>query len=242
MNPSAPLPTTTPAGGRRSEPTEVLGLVVFFALNLIVAAKLVAHFQLSALAGILAAALVGYVGADFVSGIVHWAFDTWGSPSTPVLGKTFIIPFRVHHTDPKDITVHGFVPTNGHNCLIASLPLAGALLVSVGPEHPLGLPIITFWLSLCLGVFGTNQFHKWAHADEVSPVVDRLQRMHLILPKVHHSVHHSHPYEHHYCITTGWLNEPLRAIRFFRAVEWVIQKVTGVVPRKDDLAPGQTQG
>jgi hypothetical protein len=31
------------------------------------------------------------------------------------------------------------------------------------------------------------------------------------------------------------LNPLLRAIRFFRISEWVITKVTGVEPRKDDL-------
>jgi ubiquitin-conjugating enzyme E2 variant len=59
--------------------------------------------------------------------------------------------------------------------------------------------------------------------------------MRLILPPGHHDVHHTAPYERHYCITSGWLNEPLNAIGFFRGLERLITAVTGEKPRKDDL-------
>jgi hypothetical protein len=35
--------------------------------------------------------------------------------------------------------------------------------------------------------------------------------------------------------TLGWMNGPLRAIRFFETLERTITAVTGVVPREDDL-------
>src|SRR5262245_61717865 len=46
----------------------------------------------------------GYLLADLGSGFVHWTFDTWWSPTTPVVGKAFVEPFRIHHVDPVDIT------------------------------------------------------------------------------------------------------------------------------------------
>ena len=45
------------------------------------------------------------------------------------------------------------------------------------------------------------------------------------------------PYRRNYCITLGWLNAPLRAIRFFETLELVITAVTGAIPRADDLSP-----
>src|SRR5690348_9513216 len=56
----------------------------------------------------LCAFMVGFVAADFVSGFVHWAADTWGTPEWPVIGKALIRPFREHHVDEKEITRHDF--------------------------------------------------------------------------------------------------------------------------------------
>ncbi|EQA44581.1 kua-ubiquitin conjugating enzyme hybrid localization domain protein [Leptospira broomii serovar Hurstbridge str. 5399] len=58
---------------------------------------------------------------DFISGFVHFLGDSFGNERTPYIGKVFIFPFREHHADPKGITRHDFVETNGNNCLV-SLP------------------------------------------------------------------------------------------------------------------------
>jgi plasmanylethanolamine desaturase len=125
------------------------------------------------------------------------------------------------------------VATNGHNCL-ATLPvLAGGRLLPAGWS---GTALtLAFLLALCLGVFATNQFHKWAHEDAPGPVVAWLQRHHLVLNPAHHEVHHTAPFSGHYCITTGWLNAPLDALRFFRGMEWLIVRLTRAQPRRDDL-------
>ena len=48
---------------------------------------MVAYFNYEHLPSILLAAVAGIFTADFASGIVHWAADTWGSIELPVLGK-----------------------------------------------------------------------------------------------------------------------------------------------------------
>ena len=213
--------------------TEYAGVAAFFALCIVLSAKVVEAVRLGSWVWVAVAAVTGFIFADFVSGLVHWTFDTWGSSDTPVVGKTFIVPFRIHHSDPLDITRHGFIATNGHNCLAAVPVLAGALLLDMSTGWGAGL--LTFLMATSLGTFGTNQFHKWAHQDDVGPVVAFLQRHHVVLNPRHHDIHHTRPYDQHYCITTGWMNPLLRSIRFFRAVEWTITRLSGVQARKDDL-------
>src|SRR5215208_153170 len=47
------------------------------------------------LAPILAA--LAYLAADFLSGLVHFLADNFGSYDTPIIGPNFIEPFREHH-------------------------------------------------------------------------------------------------------------------------------------------------
>jgi len=223
---------TEPAA-RKPVLTEYVGVVVFFVLMGVLASHIRDSFATVHWAVLVGSLAFGYVMSDFTSGFVHWLFDTWGSPDTPVVGKTFIVPFRIHHSDAKDITRHGFIATNGHNCFV-SLPILGAACFLPFEQTWAGA-MLCFVVALTFGVFLTNQFHKWSHLDAPGPVVDFLQRHHVILPRDHHDKHHHAPYATNYCITTGWLNAPLNRIGFFPAVERLITRVTGVHPRVDDL-------
>jgi hypothetical protein len=182
---------------------------------------------------VLSAVLVGYLAADFVSGLVHWAADSWGSVEMPIIGKALLRPFREHHVDQEAITHHDFIETNGSNCLISLPPAVSAMFISV--ERPGGLFAATFITSLVFWVFCTNQFHKWSHMRQPPPVVAWLQRLHLVLPPAHHVVHHTPPFHKYYCITVGWMNWPLYKIRFFQSLEWMITAVSGALPRQDDI-------
>ena len=87
----------------------------------------------------------------------------WATTSTPFLGKNFVMPFRQHHVDPKDITRHDFIETNGNNCIVVLAPLGS-------PSAAAGETGVRFFACGADGVPGavrvaTNQFHKWAHAD-----------------------------------------------------------------------------
>src|SRR5262245_54405887 len=165
--------------------------------------------------GIALAAVAGYLLSDFLSGVVHWAGDTVGDESTPILGPNFVRPFRYHHVDPEDITKHDFIETNGNNCIVAAPVLATVLFM---------LPATTGWLFFtcvviactALFVFCTNQFHKWAHMKQPKGWIRLLQRAGLILSPEHHAVHHASPHDKYYCITVGWMNPLLDKIRFFR--------------------------
>jgi hypothetical protein len=181
----------------------------------------------------LSAFMAGFVLADFVSGFVHWAADTWGTPEWLFVGKALIRPFREHHVDQKEITRHDFIETNGNNCFISIGPTLIACLWPLnGAMSAFGMELV---FSLCFSVLGTNQFHKWSHMDEPPRAVAFLQRLNLVLPPEHHATHHSAPYAKYYCITVGWLNEPLYRLRFFPILEKIISATTGMIPRADDI-------
>ncbi|MEK7691673.1 MAG: fatty acid desaturase family protein [Bdellovibrionota bacterium] len=213
---------------------EWLAIFTFLAFSGTLIYRLSPYFETHA-SLLLSALLLGWLGADFVSGLVHWAGDTWGSPEMPVLGQSFVRTFREHHVDQLSITRHDFVEVNGSNCLVSLPVLLVALLVDVTGDGNTPLFGVAFMTSLTLWVFLTNQIHKWAHQENPSRAVRFLQRTHLILGAEHHSIHHAAPYDKYYCITTGWLNGPLHAIGFYRRLERLITRVTCAIPRADDI-------
>ena len=179
--------------------------------------------------------LIGYLMADFLTGMFHWAADTWGTVDWPVVGVGLIRPFREHHVDQVEITRHDFIETNGASCFIVFFFATGAALLPQGPGHLWSFIAAGLVFSFTLLGFATNQFHKWAHEKEPHPVIAALQRWHVILPRDHHQIHHTSPYTKYYCITNGWLNEPLHRIGYYRFLERMISAVTGLVPREDDI-------
>lgn len=192
------------------------------------------HFEWLLVAGM---AFGGYLAADLVSGIVHWLADTYGTSDTPLAGPNLVRPFREHHRWPEDLTYHDFIETNGNNCLVSVPAMVAFLFVPV--TGPIGLAAVAFMLFLTISVFGTNQFHKWAHLERPSLVVRMLQKSRLILGRAHHKKHHTAPFDTYYCITTGWLNWPLATFGFWRFLEWTILKVTGIRARNYFDGPAQ---
>ncbi len=175
---------------------------------------------------IIVACVLGLIAADVVSGLVHWAADTWGNFTTPFFGPWLIRSFREHHADPLSIVRHGFIETNGANSA------GGVVLILPAHFFLSTYPLLSlFLLTFAIGISITNQVHKWSHAPSRGPVLNFLQRRGLLLSPDHHAKHHSGEFNQHYCITLGVMNYPLEKISFFRRLEKKITDWTGAVPR-----------
>jgi plasmanylethanolamine desaturase len=180
------------------------------------------------------AIVFGAFAADFVSGLVHWAADTWGRETLPLIGRRLLRPFRVHHVNPDDFTRRRFLDVNGDVAMIVVVVLLAALVFPLDQQW--GRLAEAFVFSFCLIGIPTNQVHQWAHMRRPPGFVRFLQRTGIILSRAEHSRHHVAPYAQHYCIATGWCNRTLAAIDFFPRLERLITKLTGLIPRDDDFA------
>lgn len=181
-------------------------------------------------------AFAGILIADFISGFVHWMFDTWWSVDTKVIGQLAVRTFRHHHVDPRAMTKHDFVETNGHNWALTPIYTGiGFAFVDAAETSLIDVFLGQTFLVGTGFVMVTSQFHKWSHAEEVPRWVRFLQWAGLALPPEHHRTHHTAPYDQHYCVTNGWMNRPLQVIGFFRGLERLVTWATGAIPRRDDL-------
>jgi ubiquitin-conjugating enzyme E2 variant len=172
---------------------ELLGIALFPVLFLLNAATLRCDAP-----SLLLYALTGWVIADLLSGLVHWALDRLGDERTPLVGAILIRPFREHHQDPLAMTRHDFVETNGASALGASALLGFGLL----------FPHAGIFFTAA-GLLAANQCHKWAHARSVPAPARAAQRLGLILRPEAHRRHHAAPHDRHFCTASGWMNRPL---------------------------------
>ena len=98
------------------------------------------------------------------------------------------------------------------------------LLLSIAPVGPL--------LRMFLALFVTwwmisQELHKYSHMRTTPAFVKKVQDMGIILSKKEHGLHHTSPFEAHYCILTGICNNVLDKSQFFRYLEVIVYKLTG---------------
>ena len=230
LPPTGGAPPALAAGSRASQAVELASLV---AAALALALLIVRLGPAVGLAWWLPIVfLAAGVAADLMSGVVHWAADTWGHESWPVIGPRVLRPFRVHHLNPHDMLARGFLDLNGDVALITLPLLAMAWLMPTGSRA--GLVAATFFAAWAVWALPTNQVHQWAHMSRPPRLVRWLQRARVILPPAAHRVHHASPYATHYCIVTGWNNAWTARAGLFLRLERVVTRLTGLVPRADE--------
>jgi plasmanylethanolamine desaturase len=131
------------------------------------------HIRFERFSQVLFSAICGILTADFGSGFVHWAADTWGSVELPIIGKNFLRPFREHHIDPTSITRHDWIETNGDNFMIA-IPILGKLtwifFAYPNAEIQAQYPFCAYLFLCSIFVAITNQVNIQIFLNEVADV------------------------------------------------------------------------
>ena len=149
--------------------------------------------------------------------------------------------FREHHVDPVAVVDTTFLTTWGDTSTIFLLIMAVPvlMLLTFSPENIQSwYHVILFW-AVWTGVSSCGfQTHKWSHTpySDLPYIARLLQKMHLALSFQHHHVHHRPPHLVRYCTLNGLANYPLDFIDFWTKLEWVVEKLTGLKPREDDLS------
>ena len=187
------------------------------------------------------------VFSDFFSGVFHWSTDNYGNRRTPVFGSV-IEAFQGHHATPWTITYRSFF-NNVHKIAKSAIPmlvvcmaLSGGIATGIAPlERLIGVDrssaltagdciVRLFWVIFFNAQMLSQEFHKLSHTVKPPQWAAWLQKRGLILSRKEHGLHHSSPFEAHYCIFTGQCNTVLDKSHFWRRLEAIIYRANGVEP------------
>lgn len=159
--------------------------------------------------------------ADFITGLFHWAEDTYGTIDDTWFSKYIWEPNIMHHKHPSDIAKNSFLDRNIIQWVIA------ALFIGL---YAIFFPIT--WQLILIGILASfgNEIHVWSHRKTNPWWIELLQDMCIIQTKLHHAKHHLKPYSTRYCVITNIVNPILETIRFWESLEWVLSPI--ITPKR----------
>lgn len=183
-----------------------------------------------------AVVLTGLLLADFFSGLLHWAFDTWFTEHTPFMGRMVLL-VREHHVYPQHIFRYRFYYEAG-SVSWASLahtgPVIGFVTLGSGEVGAVGYSAVLISVMISFLTLFMLEFHKLGHRKSKSRLVLFLQRWHLLMSVRHHGQHHRDAHDTKYCLINGWADRLCDSTGFWRGVERLISSITGATPRSND--------
>lgn len=163
--------------------------------------------------------------ADFLTGIAHWAEDTYCKSGYPIIGALICEPNKLHHEDPNLMVRTGNFLSRNCTQWLACGAVYGLLWLS-------GFGCYPVFLTLLLASFG-NEVHYWNHTTKLGWLPTFIKMTGLVQSQRQHSLHHKPPYMKYYCTLTSFVNPVLELVRFWRSVEWVLENTVGLVPVRE---------
>ena len=167
---------------------------------------------------------------DLITGVIHWAEDTWTALGRSKLLDTYVVRDNIeHHRRPGGIRAGTYWETN--RVCIALAFVAASVLAMFG---------VHAWQAYLIVVLASqsNQVHKWAHCANPPRAIAHLQRLGILQSTAHHAEHHKRPYANRYCTTTNFLNPVLDGVGFWRGLEWLIERCGIAVQRTTPAREG----
>lgn len=155
-------------------------------------------------------ALIGWLIADLLSGLLHWIGDSDELSRFRLVN--YISGFNVdHHADPLAITRQSFLARNiTQFAIVTTVSVVWALCL--GPS--------VVWAFATLGGLLVGEVHCWSHSpSKTNKLVRVLQETGLIQSPKHHAVHHRPPHQTRFCVLTDWLNPVLDAIGIWQILD-----------------------
>jgi ubiquitin-conjugating enzyme E2 variant len=170
------------------------------------------------------------LAVDMISGVLHWAEDTWMAPGQNPLLDRFIVRDNIeHHRRPGGIRGGHYWQTNRVCIVLAAI--AGAVLAAC---H------VHAWQAYAIVALASqsNQVHLWSHCSTPPEIVARLQSIGLLQSRAMHAKHHKNPYASNFCTMTNYLNPLLDGIGFWRAIENALVRCGATVRRATESRGG----
>ena len=163
------------------------------------------------------------LAVDLLTGVLHWAEDTWTAPDASALLDAWIVRDNIeHHRKPGTIRAGTYWTTN-RVCIVLALVVACVL----------ALFHVHAWQAYLIVALSSqsNQIHLWAHSANAPFPVRWLQRLGILQSRAHHGRHHVRPYAVRYCTVTNYLNPALDEVGFWRGLEWLLERCGATVQR-----------
>lgn len=193
-------------------------------INLMMAAASLHLDNINSIVSFIAVVIGSIILGDFSTGVFHWSVDNYGSIKTPIFGSV-CVAFQGHHESPWTITFRSFA-NNVYKICYGTIPALTILSVFTNID-----PLTRTFFSLYINWWLISQeLHKYSHMRKTPKFVKILQDWGIILSKKEHGLHHTSPFEAHYCILTGICNPVLDKTNFFRYLERIIYTITKNTP------------
>jgi hypothetical protein len=183
-----------------------------------------------------AALAVATFVADFVSGVLHWSFDTYFSDRNDTI-KRMVVLVREHHIYPERIFQYSVWREAGmlswFGALLAAPPIVVAFVLP-GPAGAWQWALAVLGVTVSLQITFMLEFHKAGHRRQRGRITRLLQAARLLLSPEQHLQHHAGEHDTHYCLINGVADDTLGRLGAFRGLEALVTAVTGAVPREHD--------